>query len=91
MTISFSTIILATGGLIRTFASIPLVIALGFLGVPNTRITYKSGHSEYFLFKYVKVTHKAEGVVGLDWEVFPHRSKPVYINIAEIESVTELW
>jgi hypothetical protein len=88
---SLSAGILWLGGLIRTFAYIPIITVLGFLGLPNTRIVYKSGHVEYFLFKNVKMKYGNDGLTELNWEVFPHRTKPCFINISEVESVTELW
>jgi len=47
-------LIIAVGAYIRIAIFFPIRVLLHFLGVPNTRIVYKSGHVEYYYFKKLK-------------------------------------
>ena len=76
---------------IRSLISYPFRVLAYMIGIPNTRIVYKSGHVEYYCF--FKINIKCDttdgSVTDLEWEVLSIK-RPLYINIHEIESVVKL-
>lgn len=79
-------------GACRAIITWPLRVIAILLGVPNTKVVYKSGHVEYYYLLRSRI-EKSTGdghIVEFEWHTATQK-EPFYINLREIESIVQLY
>jgi hypothetical protein len=79
-------------GSIRTIILFPLRLIAILLGVPNTKIIYKSGHVEYYYMLRLRYDRNKETghITEIEWHTATQK-EPFYIHMQEIESIVHIY
>ena len=70
--------------------NVPAYFIKAFLGMPNTRIVYKTGHVEDYFFYEINWTRTGSGITKINWKSTGMKA-PKFINPDEIMSIVELY
>jgi len=78
--------------IVRTACLTPVRLLIICLGVPNTKIVYKSGHTEYYFMLRLRYEKSIEDgrITEIEWQTASPKS-PVHINMKAIESIVQLY
>lgn len=85
-----SDLIIFVSASIRIIISYPFRFIALVLGFPNTKIVWKSGHTEYYFFRNIKMTKTGDTLKNISWEAVTN-STPFYIGMEEIESIHTIY
>ena len=76
----------------RAFITWPLRFIAILIGIPNTKIVYKSGHVEYYYMlrlRYEKSTIDGH-ITELEWQTSTQK-EPFYTSLKDIESIVHIY
>ena len=74
----------------RIIIGFPSRIIAMFLGIPNYKIVYKSGHIEYYYLSLISWKIDDGKLVNVAYET-PTNKQKVYLNIDAIESIVQIY